>query len=405
MGIAPYKTFTFDGTSSATYGVYLTGEGVFNAPGRAVEMITIPGRNGAFALDQGRYENIEITYKAGMYDVNESNFATKMSNFRNWICSKVGYCRLEDDYNPNEYRMAIFKAGIEVSHDFLIAGEFEITFECKPQRWSTAGETATAVASGGSITNPYVFDSSPLLTFDGYGDITFNGSTIKVAQNEPVGQIIVAENQGANEGGLSVAFDDTFANAGDDIILGLYAGMISPNVFTNGPAIESWSVTNGTWWTADFSVLVSSTLFNPSICTEPITFSYGTSQTLTDTATFTLTMADSSTKTVSMILYLIYDGMNHIQMVAHITVPTGWTKQEAYYIREIILDSSTPANFGIHVDLDIGEAYIESGGVITSINNIVSIPSQLPTLAPGSNTITYDNTITDFKVTPRWCKL
>ena len=53
MGLAPYNTFTFDGKSSADFGVYLTGEGVFNAPERAVEMLSIPGRNGDYALDPG----------------------------------------------------------------------------------------------------------------------------------------------------------------------------------------------------------------------------------------------------------------------------------------------------------------------------------------------------------------
>ena len=65
MGIAPYKSFTFDGVSSLNYGVYLTGTGVFNAPARAVEMVEIPGRNGNFALDKGRFENIQVTYNTG----------------------------------------------------------------------------------------------------------------------------------------------------------------------------------------------------------------------------------------------------------------------------------------------------------------------------------------------------
>ena len=71
MAIAPtgtiYKALEYDGVSSRTYGVYITGEAVYNAPERDVEMITIPGRNGAFALDNGRFENIEVTYRAGIY--------------------------------------------------------------------------------------------------------------------------------------------------------------------------------------------------------------------------------------------------------------------------------------------------------------------------------------------------
>ena len=152
MGVAPYNTFTFDGVASSTYGVYLTGEGVFNAPERSVEMLSIPGRNGNYALDLGKFENISVTYKVGMYDVDESNFATKVSNFRNWLCSKVGYVRLTDTYNTGEYRMAVYKSGLELDHELLIAGEAEITFDCKPQRWLTSGETKSTLTSGNAIT-------------------------------------------------------------------------------------------------------------------------------------------------------------------------------------------------------------------------------------------------------------
>ena len=147
MGIAPYKYFTFDGESSRNYDVYLTGTGVFNAPQRAVDLLEIPGRNGNYALDQGRFNNITVTYKAGIVDYSESDFADKVSAVRNWLCSKVGYVRLTDDYNPDEYRMAVFKNGITVDHDDLKTGEFEITFECKPQRWLTSGETPIEIGA------------------------------------------------------------------------------------------------------------------------------------------------------------------------------------------------------------------------------------------------------------------
>ena len=45
----------FGGVDSADYGIYISGEGVFNAPRRDVEMAAIPGRNGDLALDHGRY--------------------------------------------------------------------------------------------------------------------------------------------------------------------------------------------------------------------------------------------------------------------------------------------------------------------------------------------------------------
>ena len=73
MAIAPtpnnniYKGLVFDDIDSRDYGIYITGEAVFNSPERDVEMIEIPGRNGTYALDKGRFHNIEVSYPAGIF--------------------------------------------------------------------------------------------------------------------------------------------------------------------------------------------------------------------------------------------------------------------------------------------------------------------------------------------------
>ena len=94
MAIAPtgaiYKALKFDGVSSRTYGVYITGEAVYNAPERDVEMIKIPGRNGSFALDNGRFQNIEVSYPAGIFAETEADFRAAISDFRNFLCSRNG---------------------------------------------------------------------------------------------------------------------------------------------------------------------------------------------------------------------------------------------------------------------------------------------------------------------------
>lgn len=185
MAVAPtgarFKTLEFDGESSGNYGVYISGEAVYNAPERGVEMVSIPGRNGAFALDQGRFENIEITYPAGIFADTEADFAQAISDFRNLLCSKKTYCRLSDDYNPNEFRMAIYKSGLEVSPVQLKAGEFDIIFDCKPQRFLTSGETASSVASGSTINNPTPYASSPLIKVTGYGTLYIGTYPVAIA--------------------------------------------------------------------------------------------------------------------------------------------------------------------------------------------------------------------------------
>ena len=46
----------YGGVNSADYGIYITGEAVYNAPERDVEFVEVPGRNGALTLDNERYK-------------------------------------------------------------------------------------------------------------------------------------------------------------------------------------------------------------------------------------------------------------------------------------------------------------------------------------------------------------
>lgn len=128
----------FGGVDSSTYGVYLTGSGTFGAPERDVQYVSVPGRNGDLILDNGRWNNIEVTYPANI----PSGFGNSFASFRAAVCRKRGYQRLEDTYHPDEFRMAAFTSGFDPeltpgNH----GGEFDIVFNCKPQRFLKSGET------------------------------------------------------------------------------------------------------------------------------------------------------------------------------------------------------------------------------------------------------------------------
>ena len=255
---AIYKAFSFDNVSSRDYGVYITGEAVFDAPEREVEMIAIPGRNGAFALDKGRFENIEVSYPAGIFADNEADFAEAVSDFRNFLCSRKGYVRLTDEYNPNEFRMAVYKSGLEVTPAQLKAGEFEIVFDCMPQRYLLSGETAIEVADGQTILNPTLFDSCPLLTLAGYGVISFSGQTISV-ENKEIGDVIVSGATQNNKTSFTIPLDVDSVNTGDAITL---SGLIAQwEVKKNSaPGIAGSTLSSATNATGVVGVRTASTI-------------------------------------------------------------------------------------------------------------------------------------------------
>lgn len=179
--MAVFNSLTFDGENSLDYGVYITGEAVYNAPERAVEMISIPGRNGAIALDQGRFENIEVTYPAGTFGDDQPEFASKIRAFRNALASRFNYVKLTDSYHPDEYRLGLYKSGLTTTPvQRSKAGEFPIVFNCKPQRFLTSGETEV---DGNAWSNLQTGSGSIVTIDNADGDIGFK---TLVADIEPI---------------------------------------------------------------------------------------------------------------------------------------------------------------------------------------------------------------------------
>ena len=298
MAIAPtgaiYKSLSFDGVESRNFGVYITGEAVYNAPARDVEMVSIPGRNGTFALDKGRFENIEVSYPAGIFADNETDFASAVSDFRNYLCSRKGYCRLVDEYNPEEYRMAIYKSGLDVSPAQLKAGEFDITFDCKPQRWLMGGEAAIDVSDGDTIFNPTLFDSSPLLAAEGYGTIGFNGYEIEI-DNATMGEVLLANSMSTVNASITENFTTSAFNSGDAITAGeiSFVYKVPKDFITAYGAITALSNSDGSFsssgvYDAEGSYIITTVL-------QGITRTKGSAETqLSNTTTGTQTYGSAS---------------------------------------------------------------------------------------------------------------
>lgn len=415
MGII--KGFTFDGVNSLDYNIGITGSAVYNAPTRDVEMISIPGRDGEYALDHGRFNNIEITYPSGMGDNDQTNFAQRVSDLRNQLASRVGYKRLEDEYNPDEYRMAIYKSGLEVSPvQYSRAGQFDITFDCKPQRFLKSGESAVSKANNSTITNPTLFDAHPLISFNASGDGTITiGDKPLNFYNKPLGVIplpyvVYNYRPTGNYYCLDlVTFDEnTPHNTGDAFtFVGAKATLtiqseteISHVYFATGQALRY--IPGGGGVSGNTATITLEDWQESS-------FVYGTARTVTKSVEWRISVAGSSTyQTQTITLELIYGGANTVRVRWSATLTSGMTissgSSSANYVANV--DSTANSLTGdLYIDLDIGEAYrIENGGVV-SINNFVNLGGELPTLPPGNTTITYDNTISNFKITPRWWKI
>lgn len=170
----------FDNVSTATYSAFLVGNGIYNAPEREFERISIPGRNGDLLIDNGRYSNLELEYDAIIY----SDFNNNLSSLKNIFMSKTGYCRLEDTFYPDEFRLAKYSGAFEMENvkpgDI---GHFILRFDCKPQRFLKSGENTVEFTSSGSITNPTRMIALPLVRVYGTGQLSIGGNTITISTN------------------------------------------------------------------------------------------------------------------------------------------------------------------------------------------------------------------------------
>lgn len=137
------KYFTFGGRKSSDFGVWASGLAIFDTPAKRYEMIDVPGRNGALTIEDGYFENIELTFKDCFIP---SNFAENFSALKSYLYSLKGYQRLELSWLPNEYRLATFVDGIEPDvKNWDGKGKFDLTFNCKPQRFLKSGEGSISI--------------------------------------------------------------------------------------------------------------------------------------------------------------------------------------------------------------------------------------------------------------------
>lgn len=423
------NSIIFGGIDSADFGIYIGGEGVFNAPKRAVEMVTVPGRNGDIAIDQGHYENIEVTYSAFNYEEDLATFAQRLSDFRNALASQIGYQQLSDTYHPNEYRMALFVGGLKIDPiKYNTASTFEIKFDCKPQRWLANGASPIAITDGQTLSNPTQYDSNPLIQFEGYGSMSVGEHEIKV-ENLPIGEVLIgkakqikspADTQ-SGSGTQELTTNASLLEAGDWITMSdkrLTVTLTSAAPRHIAWYIRSMSITSTSNCVASTAIsgktyisghLVTGAMGTITVILDDMNWTKGSSALATKTATVNFSFTQNNGQVFTNVLTITTAYDNDTETITH-----SWTLENlnnAIYTvttnaPQIIGDSTQMVTDETYIDASVGSAYFYApDGTMLSRDSAVTLGAKLPALAPGANEITYENTLTDVKITPRWWKL
>lgn len=409
-----YKSFLFDGKKSEDFDVYITGSAVYDAPDRDVELIDIPGRNGALVIDRNKFKNITVTYPAGTYAKDQADFSLKMEALRNFLASRKGYKRLEDEYNLDEFRLGIYKDGLQV--DPVLhgkAGQFSLVFDCKPQRYLKSGEASTEFTADGKIFNPTFFDASPLLEVEGRGEILLNGYPIEI-NTDPLGKLPLFADKDRQRSTSQGVTTDTeyglFGNvpyaAGDQIEVYQSSFMVEYAPPSGGYFVSA-SVSSETNVKAFEPVINSYLLFQITLAKQ--TFTEGTAKTVTGSATFSVVSKNSSNQDVAenitINVSLKYDPQAGRYIAASVSASDGYvtlSNLSPHIGDGYIYSTKTALNEKLYIDCELGEVYDENG---QSYNNAVSLGADLPVLSPGENVVELANTIDALRIIPRWWRI
>lgn len=169
------KSFTFNGTSSASFGLIVSGGGTYGAPKRSYNKVQIPGRNSSLLIDNGYYEDAEIEYKSvgfveDFFYPEKDKLEKRIAAVRDWLLSPLGYKRLEDTWHPDEYRMAYISDTFSPTMiDSLEGGMVDLKFTAMPQRFFKSGESYVEIPAESSLhlINPTNMSAIPEFYFTG----------------------------------------------------------------------------------------------------------------------------------------------------------------------------------------------------------------------------------------------
>lgn len=358
----------FNGTSSQDFGLVVEKVPSSVHASRRGNLISIPGRNGVIVREDGSFDTYAQEYDIWFSESPKaygSRSAYDMArDIAVWLLGASGFCRLEDDFEPEHYRLARYSGALDVDMILLQCGKARLTFDFQPQRYLKSGETPLTFTGGSttSITNPTQFEARPLLKFtDTSTTPDYVTQTLTMNNNRYIdngGNVIAATPS-------STWYGNKVSNAVD--CSGKANARISGNGYafytTNGTLVKAVGTSNN--YIADQIVAV------PSGATRIIV----------------------SGRTASLALQ----------------EPRPNPGASAVTINGIVINLDFSEHDVIFLDCDLHDAYYADGSnankMVSFRSSVVDYPT-FPGLSPGENSIIpNDGAILDFELTPRWWTL
>lgn len=164
----------FNERSSREFSLFIVEKNSYNGAARDVTYTSVPGRSGDLITDNGRYKNIDISYKLALLNNTKFTFSELTHQIKGWLLSETGYFRLWDSYNKEYFRLASYNNEAAIEQDLRDTGSLSLKFNCKPFKYSFSGQNTLTFTEAGALYNSEFFPSLPYIKITGRGTVTLS---------------------------------------------------------------------------------------------------------------------------------------------------------------------------------------------------------------------------------------
>ena len=161
----------FNGRDSTDFGLVVEQYPNPNRPARRGTPYTTAGRSGSQVSEENAWDNYIQPYLVHQR-AQERGIYIDSRALAAWLLGSKGYCRLEDSYEPDIYRLARFAGPMDIQSIAGKWGKTTLEFDCQPQRYLKSGERViNLLTEVRAVYNPTQFDARPLLHVHGVGKV------------------------------------------------------------------------------------------------------------------------------------------------------------------------------------------------------------------------------------------
>ena len=126
----------------------------------------VPGRDGTVFVPRNRRKNVTVVYETYLKAPGKRDIPQYVGDIKRWLLAEPGkYRKLEDSYDPDHYRWAVYRGGFNAEEVIRGYTRQAIAFSCLPYRYRKVGDRELHVNQGQSIVlyNDTGFEALPLI--------------------------------------------------------------------------------------------------------------------------------------------------------------------------------------------------------------------------------------------------